>query len=200
MNMMSQLSTVEPNELYLQKTGEAPDIVDEITEEMVSILLKVNDTTEQREEIRRDPLQNAGWRALVFMALAVALLSAIFGYVAYMLLVGESSEHEMGFLQSLGLSRIQLLGLLSFEHLTVAALGLGVGTWAGFQMSRLMVAPLAVSDIGQSIVPPFILVTDWTLMLPTYAMILAVFMAVMFVLYRSIGRTKLFELTRGGEE
>ena len=200
MNMMSQLSTVEPNELYLQKTGEAPDIVDEITEEMVSILLKVNDTTEQREEIRRDPLQNAGWRALVFMALAVALLSAIFGYVAYMLLVGESSEHEMGFLQSLGLSRIQLLGLLSFEHLTVVALGLGVGTWAGFQMSRLMVAPLAVSDIGQSIVPPFILVTDWTLMLPTYAMILAVFMAVMFVLYRSIGRTKLFELTRGGEE
>ena len=133
------------------------------------------------------------------MALAVVLLSAIFGYVAYMLLVGESSEHEMGFLQSLGLSRIQLLGLLTFEHLTVVALGLGVGTWAGFQMSRLMVTPLAVSDIGQSIIPPFILVTDWSLMLPTYAMILAIFMTVMLVLYRSIGRTKLFELARGVE-
>ncbi|MCY4528800.1 MAG: ABC transporter permease, partial [Chloroflexi bacterium] len=199
MNMMSQISSVEPNELYLRKSGEAPEIVEEITNEMESILLKVSDTTEQREEIRRDPLQNAGWRALVFMALAVVLLAAIFGYVAYMLLVGESSEHEMGFLQSLGLSKIQLLGLLSFEHLTVVVLGLGVGTWAGFQMSRLMVAPLAVSDIGQSIVPPFILVTDWSLMLPTYAMILAIFMTVMFILYRSIGRTKLFELARTGE-
>ena len=199
MNMMSQLSTVEANELYLQKTGDSPDIVEEITEAMESILLKVNDTTAQREEIRRDPLQNAGWRALVFMALSVVLLAAIFGYVAYMLLVGESSEHEMGFLQSLGLSKIQLLGLLSCEHLTVVALGLGVGTWAGFQMSRLMVAPLAVSDIGQSIIPPFILVTDWYLMLPTYAMILAIFITVMFVLYRSIGRAKLFELARGGE-
>ena len=199
MNMMSQLSSVEPNELYLQKSGEAPEIIDEISEDLASKLLKVNDTTAQREEIRRDPLQNAGWRALVFMALAVVLLSAIFGYVAYMLLVGESSEHEMGFLQSLGLSRIQLLGLLIFEHLTVVALGLGVGTWAGFQMSRLMVTPLAVSDIGQSIVPPFILVTDWSLMLPTYAMILAIFMTVMLVLYRSIGRTKLFELARGVE-
>ena len=199
MNMMSQLSTVEANELYLQKTGDSPEIVEEITEEMVSILLKVNDTTAQREEIRRDPLQNAGWRALVFMALAVVLLAAIFGYVAYMLLVGESSEHELGFLQSLGLSKIQLLGLLSCEHLTVVALGLGVGTWAGFQMSRLMVAPLAVSDIGQSIVPPFILVTDWSLMLPTYAMILAIFITVMFVLFRSIGRTKLFELVRSEE-
>ena len=199
MNMMSQISSVEPNELYLRKSGEAPEIIEEISEDLASKLLKVNDTTEQREEIRRDPLQNAGWRALVFMALAVVLLSAIFGYVAYMLLVGESSEHEMGFLQSLGLSRLQLLGLLSFEHLTVVALGLGVGTWAGFQMSRLMVAPLAVSDIGQSIVPPFILVTDWSLMLPTYAMILAIFMTVMLVLYRSIGRTKLFELARGVE-
>jgi ABC-type lipoprotein release transport system permease subunit len=199
MNMMSQLSTVEANELYLQKTGDSPEIVEEITEEMVSILLKVNDTTAQRAEIRRDPLQNAGWRALVFMALAVVLLAAIFGYVAYMLLVGETSEHELGFLQSLGLSKIQLLGLLSCEHLTVVALGLGVGTWAGFQMSRLMVAPLAVSDIGQSIVPPFILVTDWSLMLPTYAMILAIFITVMFVLFRSIGRTKLFELVRSEE-
>ena len=199
MNMMSQLSTVEANELYLQKSGDSPEIIETITEEMTKILLKVNDTTAQREEILRDPLQNAGWRALVIMALAVVLLAAIFGYVAYMLLVGESGEHEMGFLQSLGLSKIQLLGLLSCEHLTVVALGLGVGTWAGFQMSRLMVAPLAVSDIGQSIVPPFILVTDWSLMIPTYAMILAIFVTVMFVLYRSIGRTKLFELARSGE-
>ena len=199
MNMMSQLSSVEANELYLQKTGDSPNVIEEIKEDLTSKLLKVNDTTAQREEIRRDPLQNAGWRALVVMALVVVLLAAIFGYVAYMLLVGESSEHEMGFLQSLGLSKVQLLGLLSCEHLTVVALGLGVGTWAGFQMSRLMVAPLAVSDIGQSIVPPFILVTDWSLMLPTYAMILAIFVTVMFVLYRSIGRSKLFELARSGE-
>ena len=199
MNMMSQLSTVEANELYLEKTGDSPEIIEAIAEDLKSKLLKVNDTTEQREEIRRDPLQNAGWRALVFMALAVVLLAAIFGYVAYMLLVGESSEHETGFLQSLGLSKVQLLGLLSCEHLTVVALGLGVGTWAGFQMSRLMVAPLAVSDVGQSIVPPFVLVTDWYLMVPTYVMILAIFVAVMFVLYRSIGRAKLFELARSGE-
>lgn len=199
MNMMSQLSTVEPNELYLRKSGVSPDIIEEITEELASLLLKVSDSTAKLENIRLDPLQNAGWRALVFMALAVVLLAAIFGYVAYMLLVGESSEHEMGFLQSLGLSRMQLLGLLSCEHLTIVAMGLGVGTWAGFQMSRLMVAPLAVSDIGQSIVPPFILITDWFLMAPTYGMILAIFIAVMFLLYRSIGRAKLFELARGGD-
>ena len=117
--------------------------------------------------------------ALVFMALAVVLLSAIFGYVAYMLLVGESSEHEMGFLQSLGLSRIQLLGLLIFEHLTVVALGLGAAPWAGFQMSRPHGHAAGVSDIGQSIVPRSFWVTDWSLMLPTYAMILAIFMTVM---------------------
>ena len=184
MNMMSQITSVEPNELYLQKSGEAPDTIEEITNELESILLKVSDTTAQREEIRRDPLQNAGWRALVFMALAVVLLSAIFGYVAYMLLVGESNEHEMGFLQSLGLSRLQLLGLLSFEHLTVVALGLGVGTWAGFQMSRLMVASVSFTESGQSAVPPFLLVTDWGLMAPAYAALCAVFLAAVLALIR----------------
>ena len=199
MNIMSQLSTVEPNELHLQKSGLAPGIIEDISEDLSAILLKVSDRTAQLEEIRLDPLQNTGWRALVLVALVVAALSAVFGYVAYMLLVGEQSQHETGFLQSLGLSRLQLLGLLCFEHLTIVALGLGVGTWAGFQMSRLMVAPLAVSDIGQPIVPPFILITDWSMMIPTYAAILAVFVSTLFVLYRSIGRTNLFELARGVE-
>ena len=36
-------------------------------------------------------------------------------------------------------------------------------------------------------------------MLPTYGMILAIFVTVMFILYRSIGKTKLFELARSGE-
>lgn len=199
MNIMSQLSTVEPNELHLQKSGLSPEIIEEISEDLSSILLKVSDRTAELEEIRLDPLQNTGWRALVLVALVVAALSAVFGYVAYMLLVGEQGEHELGFLQSLGLSRLQLLGLLGFEHLTIAALGLGVGTWAGFQMSRLMVAPLAVSDIGQPIIPPFILITDWSMMIPTYAAIIAVFVTTLFILYRSIGRTKLFELARGAE-
>ncbi len=106
----------------------------------------------------------------------------------------------MGFLHSLGLSSLQLVGLQSFQHLTVVAMGLGVGTWAGFQMSRLMVAPLAVSDVGQSIVPPFILVTDWFLMIPTYGIVLAIFVTVLLILNRSIGRTKLFELARGGDD
>lgn len=200
MNIMSQLATVEANELYMQKTGVSEDIVTDITEELKSILLKVDDNTARLEEIRSDPLQNAGWKALVLLALLVVVLSAIFGYVAYMLLVGEKSEHEMGFLQSLGLSRLQLLGLLSFEHLTVVAMGLGLGTWAGFQMSRLMVSPLAVSNVGQSIVPPFILETEWLLMIPTYVIIFGIFVTVLLILYRSIGRTKLFELARGGEE
>ena len=196
---MSQLSTVEPNELHLQKSGLSPEIVEDISEDLSALLLKVSDRTAELEEIRLDPLQNTGWRALVIVALVVAALSAVFGYVAYMLLVGEQSEHELGFLQSLGLSRPQLLGLLGFEHLTIAALGLGVGTWAGFQMSRLMVAPLAVSDIGQPIVPPFILITDWSMMIPTYAAVITVFVTTLFVLYYSIGRTNLFELARGAE-
>ena len=57
----------------------------------------------------------------------------------------------------------------------VALIGLGVGTWAGFQMSRMMVSSVAVTDGGGRVLPPFILTTNWVLMGPLYAVMLAIF-------------------------
>ena len=200
MNIMSQLQSVEANELFARKTGDAPESVLAIKGEINDIMLSVRDGSFLLETIRLDPLTNSGWRALVFLAVGVVLLAAGFGYTAYLLLVGEKNRYELGFLQSMGLSKRQLLWLMSFEHLTVVILGLGLGTWAGFQMSRLMVSPLAVDELGESVIPPFVLVTDWGVMVAVYCVIGLICVSVLAVVGRSIGRTKLFELARGAEE
>ena len=90
----------------------------------------------------------------------------------------------MGFLGSLGLSRLQMTGLLALEHLTIAIIGVGLGTWAGFQMSTLMVSAVAVTETGARVVPPFILTTDWSYMLPIYGALAAIFAVSLFRLIR----------------
>ena len=63
-------------------------------------------------------------------------------------------------------------------------------------MSKLMVSPLAVTEKGEPVVPPFILTTDWSMMLPTYAALVAVFVTALFAVNRSILRLDLHKISR----
>ena len=65
--------------------------------------------------------------------------------------------------------------------MVVYSLAVSLGTWAGVQMSRLMVAPLAVTETGDRLVPPFILVTDWAVLGPMYVCIIGIMLAMLVV-------------------
>jgi hypothetical protein len=194
----SSATEVRPNELFMRKTGGA-EPVGQVLDGLTAMMVQVEDSTDQLESVRRDPFATAGWRAAVFLSLGVVLVSAAFGYASYLLSFAIRSRSEMGFLQAIGLSRSQLVGLLGFEHLTIAALGLGLGTWAGLYMSRLMVAPLAVTETGHAVVPPFILMTDWSLMLPTLVVVIGLFLVALVILGRSVERLDLNTIVRGAE-
>ena len=127
-----------------------------------------------------DPLISAGWRTIVLVALGVIMFISGLGYIVYLLAFAERSMGEMGSLRSLGFSRVQTIGLVGLEHMLVALIGLGVGTWAGFQMSRMMVSSVAVTDSGGRVLPPFILTTNWLLMGPVYVVLLVIFVTALF--------------------
>ena len=102
----------------------------------------------------------------------------------------------MGFLQSLGLSRKQTIGLLSLEHVVILIIGLGLGSWAGFQMSTLMVRSVAVTERGTPVIPPFVMTTNWSLLIPIYAVLVGFFVVVLLRLARSMLRLDLQSLSR----
>ena len=203
LNMMrhpsaGSMTTVRPNELFMRKTG-GSEPVGQVLDKMTAMMTQVADSTEHLESVRLDPFATAGWRAAMFLSLGVVLVSAAFGYASYLSLFAIRSRNEMGFLQAMGLSRLQLIGLLGFEHLAIAALGLGLGTWSGLQMSRLMVAPLAVTETGHAVIPPFILMTDWSLILPTLVAVVGLFLVALVILGRSIARLDFNTVVRGAE-
>ena len=143
-----------------------------------------------------DPLISAGWRTMVLVAMAVILFIASLGYIVYLLAFTERSVSEMASLRSLGFNRAQTIALIGLEHILIALIGLGLGAWAGYQMSRMMVSAVAVTDGGGYVLPPFILTTNWLFMGPLYAMMLGAFGASLLTLGRRALSLDLRRLSR----
>ncbi|MBM3934443.1 MAG: hydroxyisourate hydrolase [SAR202 cluster bacterium] len=199
LNLMSHLGNTDPNELFVSTAGHDEVAMRQMLADFVKGMVNYQSGSERLQAVRLDPLTSSGWKAMVLVALGIVLMAATFGYVSYLLLVAGKSKHEVGFLKSMGLSRLQLGALVGFEHMAIVGMGLGLGTWAGFQMSRMMVSPLAVTDQGQTVVPPFVMITDWGLMAPTYIAIVALFVAALVVLNRTIGRVDMHAIARAGD-
>ncbi len=143
-----------------------------------------------------DPLISAGWRTMVYVALGVVLFISALGCVVYMLAFSERALAETGALRSLGLSRAQTVALTLLENMIIAIVGLALGAWAGFQMSRMTVAAVAVTDSGGRALPPFILTTDWLLLAPLLGAVAAAFAAVLLAFGARSLRVDLRRLSR----
>ena len=197
LNVLGSSYQSNANEFFVSKIP-GQDPLEEIAR-LVRFTARVYDRDSKMEAVRNDPLTGAGWKAMVLLSLVVALIAASFTYASYLLQSSRRGRGEVGFLESMGLSRLQLGAMLTFEHLAVVAIGLGLGTWAGFLMSRMMAGSLAVTEDGAAVTPPFLLITDWALMAPTYMIMAAIFVSSLLVLWRSVGDLDLQAIARLGE-
>ena len=196
MDALNPLGETAVNEFFINT--EALDGI-EVLHELDELLGHHGSATGVEAELAAlevDPLISAGWRTIVLVALAVVLFISGLGYVVYLLAYSDRSVGEMASLRSLGFNRFQTIGLVGFEHLLVAFTGLGLGTWAGFQLSRMIVSSVAVTDGGGRVLPPFILTTNWVLTGSLYAALMAVFLVSLLTLGRRLLRVDLRRLSR----
>ena len=196
LNILSPVGAINPNELLLARVPGDDDQVYRLARSLAPRLDMVHDRTALLEEIRLDPMITAGWRAMILVAMGVIAFTATLGYATYLMSFAGRSRAEMGFLQALGLRSRQMTWLLGAEHLVTAALGLALGTAAGFAMSSIMVSAVAVTETGNPVVPPFVLTTDWAFMGAVYAMLAVIFVGALLWLSRSVSRVRMRELSR----
>ena len=190
------LGKIAPNEIFIKESSGAGDAVLDIVISIVGSDHRVLHRESMLESVRLDPLVTAGWRAMVVLSIGVILFAAGFGYVTYLLAFAERSRGEMGFLQALGLRKSQIAKLIGLEHIVIVAIGLGLGTWAGFQMSDLMVSSVAITETGDHVVPPFITVTSWGILGSVYAAMAAIFLGALYLLARHMTNLELHLVAR----
>ena len=196
LNILTPVGSIRPNELMLTQAAGSGEDAYQLALSLARSPNMVHDKATLLEELRLDPLITAGWRAMMLVAFAVIVFVAALGYITYLISFAGQSRAEMGFLQALGLRRSQMTRLIGAEHLVIVAIGLALGTAAGFAMSNIMVSALAVTETGQPVVPPFILTTDWEFMAPIYAALIATFVGALAWLSRSVARLNVHELSR----
>ncbi len=194
-NILSPALVATPNEMFIEKASGAGDSVNSVVTRMVGRDL-VHDREQQLEQVRLDPLITAGWQAMVLLAMAIIIFTAGLGYVTYLLAFSNRSRNEMGFLQSVGLSSRQMTGLLLLEHSIIVAVGIGLGSGAGWLMSDLMVSSVAVTENGRQVVPPFILETDFRFLAPLYLALIGIFALAVYRLTRSMRNLDFHAISR----
>ena len=162
--------TLEPNELFVSY---APDSHDEVVETLNSLVagagsVTFSDRSGRIDALERDPLVSAGWRGMVWVALALGTLSAGLGYATFVIAFADRSRGQFAIMRVLGWSKRQVLGLMGVEHVLIILFGVGLGVWAGLQMSDLLASSVAVTDSGGQIIPPIILTTSWGVLAGTF--------------------------------
>jgi hypothetical protein len=185
-----------PNEFFLVRgPGAGEAFLDEIRaiNPRFSMVLDRETLTESS---RLNPLITAGWRAMGLVSLVIVMFTAISGYVAYLLLSGGQSRHELALVRSLGLPRRDLIALLSLEHLVVIAIGLGLGSWAGLKMSALMSPLVPLGEIATPLAPPVLVVADWWALAVVYSILAVAFGGMLLVFVKSILRLDLRDIAK----
>ena len=190
------LGKIAPNEIFIDEASGAGDAVLDVVLSVVGSDHGVFHRESMLESVRLDPMVTAGWRAMVVLSVGVILFATGFGYITYLLAFADRSRGEMGFLQALGLRKSQIARLLGLEHIVIVAIGLGLGTWAGFQMSDLMVSSVAITETGDHVVPPFVTVTSWGVLGSVYAAMAAIFLGALYLLARHMTNLDLHLVAR----
>lgn len=135
-------------------------------------------TSRERELslLQRNPLISAGGAGILYLAFGAILILVSAALLVSLWLVVQRRRVEFAVLRSLGFSRGQVVRLLAFEYGLVAVVGIAAGALIGRAVASRMLSFLDVDEAGRRAEPPFILQTDWLIVLAGSAAVAAVFL------------------------
>jgi hypothetical protein len=157
------------------------------------------DRSKLLEESQVDPLVEAGWKALLFVAFSVVLLLSGVGVVVHAYASFRAREGQLALLRTVGLSMRQLVTMVWIEQAILIVSGLALGTWMGRQLGATVMPFLGHDDFGRQVMPPFALEVDWPALTLTYAVMLLLFTVVVGALAVLGRRLSLADTLRVGE-
>ena len=153
----------------------------------------------QSKDASVDPLVDAGWRALLFIAFSAVLLLSCLGFLVHAYSSFRSRQVQFALMRTTGLSGRQLLMMMWLEQTVIIAVGLALGTWMGSRLGATIIPFLGHDDFGGKVIPPFIMVIDWNALLITYGVMLVIFAVITLALIMLIRRLSIARILRIGE-
>ena len=146
-----------------------------------------------------DPLVQAGWRALLFIAFGAVLILSCLGFLVHAYVSFRNRQLQFALLRTVGFSIRQLSVMVWLEQMLVIAVGMALGTWMGGRLGAIIMPFLGHDDWGDEVIPPFVMQVNWGALLITYAFMILVFAVITMALIWLVTRISLHRTLRLGE-
>ena len=201
-NLEATGGEIRPNEIWLETDGDPAArarLMEILADDPPFQSRRVHDREAALAESRVDPLIDAGWRALLFIAFAAVLTLSGIGFIVHAYVSFKSREAQFALMRTVGFSMGQLTTLAILEQALVICAGMALGTWMGGRLGAAMMPFLAHDDQGARALPPFVTDVDWTALGITYAAMALLFTAIIAGVITMARRASLQRILRLGE-
>ena len=199
-NLEATGGELRPNEVWMTTNGSSSDrdrLLALLDESQPFPSREIYDRVEVLAESTVDPLVEAGWRALLFMAFAAVLVLSGLGFLVHAYVSFRSREIQFALMRTVGFSMRQLSTLVLLEQVLVIGAGLALGTWMGGRLGATMMPFLGHDDSGTRVLPPFVVDVNWgtlAIMYVAMGLLFAVIIAGVIILVRRISLQRILRL------
>ncbi len=196
-NRLPGFGGLAPNELWLDtSTGFDEKNVLGLLPNRPNQVMLARAVSAGREE---DPLTVAGWQGILAISFGAVLTLSAVGFLVYSYLSAQGRRLEFAILRTLGLTRLQVAGVVATEQTIVVGLGMIAGSLVGIRLGPLMIGYLGIDETGAEVVPPYRDVTDWFTIIATYGVLAAVFLGATLLIIALYSRLAIHRVLRLGE-
>jgi ABC-type lipoprotein release transport system permease subunit len=193
---------LSPNEVWISTTTEG-DEREELLKALENVTYytsgQIRDRAKLLADSKVDPLVDAGWKALLFIAFAAVLVLSCLGFLVHAYVSFRSRQLQFALLRTVGFSMRQLITTVWIEQALVIAAGMALGTWMGGRLGATIMPFLGHDDWGGRVMPPFVMQVNWGALLITYAAMVFVFAVITLGLIWMIHRISVHRILRLGE-
>ena len=198
----STTGEVLPNELWISSssTGAQRDaLIERLNLDGAFLIDSFQDRDSLLAESEVDPLVKAGWRSLLFIAFSSVLALSCLGFLVHAYVSFRNRQLQFALLRTVGFSMRQLVTMVWLEQILVILVGLALGTWMGGRLGAVIMPFLGHDDFGSQVMPPFVMQTNWSVLLVTYGIMFIVFAVIILGLIWLVNRISLQRVLRLGE-
>ncbi|MBI3744423.1 MAG: hypothetical protein HY261_09095, partial [Chloroflexi bacterium] len=188
-----------PNEVWLQTGLDGPRRDALLANLKSQNGITVIDRQALETTYRSDPLIAAGWRGILAMAFGAVVFVTLLGFAIYSYVQAQRRRAQFALLRGMGLSTPGLVGIVALEQTVIIVVGLGLGSWMGYQLTSLLMPFLGLTEEGTKVLPPYAASINWPAIIATYAVIAGVYLVTTLALAGFFARFAIQRALRFGE-
>ncbi|GGD73906.1 ABC transporter permease [Paenibacillus nasutitermitis] len=191
---------LEPYEVWVKLKEDATSKV--IYEDLEKKEIPVEglvDANQQLIRSKNDPFRLA-INGVMTLGFVISMMISFFGFLLFWVLTLAGRTLQFGILRAMGISFMQVIGMLLSEQLLTSAAAIVMGVWIGNTVSDLFVPLFQLSFSASEQVPPFQIIHQLSDYVQLYSVVGVMLLIGLLVIGIRVSRMKITQALKLGEE